>query len=242
MEVNDEPEAVSFPNDPANRSNEDDDDNDDEHGPMSPNLKPSGRRRSRMSCGPNKPATAPPELLEHPDRPPLSEVPALTHRLHTMALLHARTTAQLLQAQQDKHDAEQRAAQEDANFELVELRHELSLKTAECDALQRALDTELAAWTSRCAASEARATALYAERASLAGELHRLRADADAAREEARREMAAVTRRGDEQLDQLSRLFLLSSRRCSASPRSPVKPTGMDALFSSPTLDRTVQQ
>lgn len=152
-----------------------------------------------------------------------------------MAMLHAKTTAQLLQAQKDRHDADGRALREDAEFELLELRQELELKQAQCDSLQRALDTTVEAWTSRCAASEARVSALYAERASLATEIHRLRLEADAARESARREVEASTRRGEEQLDQLSRLFLASTTTARGStPRAPVKPTARDAGLVTP--------
>lgn len=156
-----------------------------------------------------------------------------------MAMLHAKTTAQLLQAQKDRHDSDGRVLREDAEFEVLELRQDLELKQAQCDSLQRALDTAVEAWTSRCAASEARVSALYAERASLAAEIHRLRLEADAARDRARREVEACTRRGEEQLDQLSRLFLASTAAARGSTaRTPVKPTAMDAGLYTPPLAR----
>lgn len=243
MDAQDEPRTLSSSNeDESEILKSHSDENDDEDGPMSPNLKlPASRSAgpcAHQSISPdNKPRFVP---EANTPLQPLQEMPSLERRLRTMALLHAKTTSQLLQVQKDRHDADQLAGREDANFELLELRQELALKQAECDALQRALDTELAAWASRCAASEARSTALYAERASLAAETHRLRAEADGARDRTRSEVEACARRGDDQLDQLSRLFLLSATR-GRSPRAPVKPSGSGVKISPPTIGRNIK-
>lgn len=208
------------------------DEKDEDQGPLSPNLKlPAASVSSSRSDGPggapNSAQTSGPECTL---RRPLEEVQPLEQRLRAMAMLHAKTTAQLLQAQKERFEADGRALREEAEFELLELRQDLELKQAQCVSLQRALDTEVAAWASRCAASEARTSALYAGRASLAAEIHRLRLEADAAREGARREVEACTRRGEDQLDNLGRLFLASTTSVrGAGPRTPVKPTVMDA-------------
>lgn len=249
MEVQARPRSIRFTDDdpPPSESAKTafcDENEGDDSGPMSPNLKlpAASSRRENIPRTPLSPVQVQDALSDAACKPrrPLDEAQKLEQRLDSMATLHAKTTAQLLRVQRDRYEADGRAVQQDAEFELLELRQELELKQAQCDSLQRALDTEVAAWTSRCAASEARTSALCAERASLAAEMHRLRLEADAAREGARREVEACTRRGDEQLDQLSRLFLVSTTTAlGASPRTPVKPTAMDAKLSTPPLARS---
>jgi predicted GNAT family N-acyltransferase len=195
---------------------------EDEEGPLSPTLcGPSAcslasPRAAAVGQGARcDPVAAPegpaPQRRRDVAREPLGERCPLSRRLHTMAMIHAKATAQLLQLQRHRHDVDMRALREDTNFELLELRQEVSLLQGECDALRRAFDSELAAWTSRAASAEARVSALHEERVELAAQVRLSRAAAAEAAAAHGRALAACEARGDEQVDQLSRLFLRSA-------------------------------
>lgn len=133
----------------------------------------------------------------------------LERRLKKMALLHATTTAQLVKMHEQQHQRELKACQEKNVISQMNLQNELVLKQAEVDALGKAWEEEVKSWAIRAKSCEAREATLLVERAALAAEVRRLRFVIGEKEQNVTAEVAKATVRGQEQVDQLGRLFLM---------------------------------
>lgn len=132
----------------------------------------------------------------------------LERRLQKMALLHATTTAQLLRIQEERHRAEIQYCRDESTLYQLDMQNELVVKQAEVDALAKACGEEVKSWATRTAACEAREATLLTERVALTAEIRLLRQHLSEMERKAAVAVAKATAGGQEQVEQLGRLFL----------------------------------